>query len=192
MARPEKSTHMKTIPAASQPDFGPVALPPPPPPTRTPAKQLARQFAQYVVVGGIAFGVDSGLLLLFKVGLGLHYQLAAAAGFIAGTLTNYGLCLRLAVFQDRVVSQRHYEIVLFAMVGIFGLLLNSQLMWLGVSWAGLPLTTVKLALVKLFSAAIVLLFNFGLRRQLLFNRHSPWALRLAAWSSTSTGASQDA
>jgi putative flippase GtrA len=124
---------------------------------------LAQQFIRYVGVGGFSFLVDFATLYLLTDVAGWHYLLAATAAFVAGLVTNYLLCLRW-VFDFHRMGNRLHEFVVFGIIGLAGLLLNNLLLFLLTEEVGL-----HYLLSKLFAAAFVLLFNFSLRRWMLFS-----------------------
>lgn len=132
---------------------------------------VAQQFIRYVGVGGFSFVVDFTCLYLLTETIGWHYLASATLAFCAGLVTNYLLCL-LWVFDFRRMRNRLHEFVVFGIIGLAGLLLNNLLLFLLTEEVGL-----HYLLSKLFAAAFVLLFNFSLRRWMLF---SPAASRAAA------------
>lgn len=123
---------------------------------------LLQQFGRYVVVGGIAFVMDIGSLYVLTEFAGFHYLHSAAVAFLLGLVTNYCLC-RLWVFDRRTVQNASLEFVIFAVIGIVGLGLNEAIMWV----ASEALHLHYLA-GKMMSAGIVLLWNFGARKLILF------------------------
>lgn len=138
-------------------------------------RKLFQQFISYVAVGGIAFVVDFGALYFLTEHLGFHYLLSATIGFLAGLVVNYLLCISL-IFDFRAIERTSHEFGLFAGIGIAGLLLNNAMIWLLTEVAGC-----HYLLSKLLAAALVLVFNFTLRRRLLFS-DTPVARRLAGRS----------
>jgi len=132
------------------------------------------QFVQYIAVGGIAFIVDFGLMVALTEYLGINYLVSASFSFIAGLAVNYALCIRF-IFSERALVSRIYEFIIFCLVGIGGLLLNVGIMAFVTEFFGMRYT-----LAKIVAAFFVLLFNFLLRRQLLFSINSP----LTTWVST--------
>lgn len=124
--------------------------------------KLARELFNYVLVGGLAFAVDYGVLWL-TLNLGLHYLPATLLGFCAGLITNYMLCVTWVWRGTQATTLRDFA--LFTVIGIGGLLLTLLLMWLAVDIAQL---SPKLA--KPFIAGLVLVWNFGLRRLFVFFR----------------------
>lgn len=124
--------------------------------------RLLVQFVRYGVIGGIAFVVDFGLLLGLTEFAHLHYLGAATVGFLAGLAVNYLLAVRW-VFDYRRLASRRVEFLIFGVVGIAGLLLTN------VSLYGLTgVLGFDVRVAKLITAAAVLLFNFSVRRALLF------------------------
>lgn len=127
-----------------------------------PTDRLAVQIFRYTAVGGLAFVVDFSALVLLTDVAGLHYLVSAALAFIAGLITNY-LLSTAWVFQKRTFSDGRLEFLLFAGIGLVGLGFNELLMWLLTDFVGLHYTFSKLG-----STAVVFLWNFLVRRYLLF------------------------
>lgn len=123
---------------------------------------VLRQFFQYVVVGGVAFAIDFCILFTLTDKVGLHYLSSATAAFLVGLLVNYALCVAW-VFDVRAVANQGHEFAIFASIGIAGLALNNGLMYSLTDLAGL-----HYLLSKLISAGLILVFNFVLRRAILF------------------------
>lgn len=120
------------------------------------------EFLHYVVVGGIAFVVDFGALIFLAEAFGLHYLLSAAIAFCCGLATNYVLCVRW-VFKTRSFANRQAEFVVFSIIGVIGLAINEFLMYLGTDVLGLDYR-----FSKLIAVTVVLIWNFGVRKVLLF------------------------
>lgn len=135
---------------------------------------LAIQFAQYIAVGGTAFIIDFGLMVMLTEYFGINYLISASLSFIAGLAVNYLLCIRY-IFSERALTSRIYEFIIFSLVGLSGLLLNAGIIALLAEKFGIRYT-----IAKLVAAFFVLLFNFLSRRQLLFSANSP----LTIWIST--------
>ena len=127
-----------------------------------PTGGLARETGRYLVVSLIALGVDYTLLVGLSAAAGGHYLVAAAVGFGAGLIVNYALSVAF-VFRQRRLRSRRLEFVGFFAIGLVGLLINEALMKLFVDGVGL-----RVALAKIPATAVGFVFNFGLRRALLF------------------------
>lgn len=123
---------------------------------------LLNQFARYLVVGGVAFAVDFGSLYLFVEFVGLHYLIAAAVAFLFGLVTNYCLS-RLWVFDRRTLQSATAEFLIFAVIGVIGLGLNEVIIWFVREHIHF-----HYMVAKAISAGIVLIWNFGARKAVLF------------------------
>jgi putative flippase GtrA len=131
---------------------------------------LAKQFLLYILVGGTAFLFDFTTLFVLTDFFHVHYLASSSVGFMLGLTVNYLLCIGW-IFEYRAIRNGLHEFTLFAAIGIVGLLLNNSLLYLLTDGAGL-----HYLLSKIFVAGIVLIFNFALRRHLLFSdtNYSRW------------------
>lgn len=120
------------------------------------------QFLRYVVVGGLAFVIDFGTLALVTRVLGVHYLIATAIAFTAGLAFNYTLST-LWVFSHRTMKSAWAEFAVFAAIGLAGLAMSELMMWALVSGLG-----VAVLVAKLFVTGVVFVWNFGVRKLLLF------------------------
>ena len=120
------------------------------------------EFGRYLVAGGSAFLVDLVLLtLLVEVG-GVNYLLANIVGCCAGFATAYTLSIRW-VFRYRKYSDLRPEFVIFVLIGLVGIGHNELTMYLVVAGFGL-----SYVLAKVLATGVTFLFNFVLRKLLLF------------------------
>jgi len=134
-------------------------------------KQLLHEFFRYVLVGGIAFFVDFSVLYLSRTLFFSHMGhtgilFAAAFGFTAGLVFNYIFSL-LFVFKQVDENAKRRKIrsfVLFVIIGIIGLLITELCMYIGIYLFGQEWYLV----VKIFTAGIVLLWNYIGRKVLIF------------------------
>lgn len=126
---------------------------------------VAHEGLRYLSASGLALAVDfcvfSGLIRL----AGVHYLLAAPAGFALGLTAMYALSVRW-VFSHRRLKDARAEFALFALLGLAGLGLNQLIVYAGVDRFGLVYELAKLA-----SACVVFCFNFGSRKLILFTRY---------------------
>lgn len=123
---------------------------------------LSHQFARYLVAGGLAFVVDAGSLYLLTQFVGLYYLTSAAVGFLFGLVTCY--CLnRLWVFDRRTVGNAALEFFVFTVIGVVGLGSNEVIIWF-VSGK----IHIHYMVGKAISGGIVMFWNFGARKFLLF------------------------
>jgi putative flippase GtrA len=127
-----------------------------------PSRSSLIQFIRYGCVGAVAFLFDFGTLWAATTWLGLHYLISALLGFCVGLLVNYWLATRW-VFEKRKHDNASVQFALFALVGIVGVGLNELSMWSLTEWVGLHYLGSKLG-----SAILVYLWNFSIRKALLF------------------------
>jgi putative flippase GtrA len=132
---------------------------------KMPRGSLRGQFVRYLVTGGLAFAVDYGLFVLCYDNFGWHYLLANLVGLVAGLVINYIMSV-VWVFSEckRVLeNKKTAEFGIFAIVGIAGIGINQLLMYLMVGnldW--------NAKVSKIVAAALVLMWNFGARKLMLF------------------------
>ena len=121
---------------------------------------LLVQFFRYVIVGGAAFVADfavfNGVLILQG-----HYVVATTAGFLIGVAANYGLCV-FWVWRGTKARTRK-DLTIFTLIGVGGLLLTTVLMVMLVDFFAFDARISKIVV-----AIIVLFWNFGLRKALVF------------------------
>ena len=134
-------------------------------------KQLFHEFLRYVLVGGMAFLVDFGVLYLSKTMFFSRMGhtgilLSAALGFTAGLIFNYIFSLFFVFRQidENVKRRKIRSFVLFAVIGIIGLLITELCMYAGIYMFGQKWYLI----VKIFTAGIVLLWNYAGRKILIF------------------------
>lgn len=123
---------------------------------------FAREFFRYAVVGGISFLLDWALLAL-GVALGVHYLAATAGGFLAGLVCCFVLSVGW-VWRGTRARDLH-AFLMFGLIGLAGMGLTMLLMWLVSGLGG-----ARPELAKPFISGVVLLWDFLLRRSLVFHR----------------------
>jgi len=118
------------------------------------------QFCRYCFVGGIATIVDWGVLYLTER-LGVHYLLAAVAGFFCGLACNYSMS-KFMVFNgsDAKVDPKR-EFLAYAAIGAAGLLITLVLMYVMTEWLRL-----YFMVSKVIATVLVLVWNFLARKML--------------------------
>ena len=122
------------------------------------------QLFRYGIVGGTAFVVDYGTLFLLTHYVGVPYLWSAAIAFILGLVTNYLLSISWVFLRDEARSIWG-EFLLFAIIGIIGLIFNELIMY-----AGTDVLHLHYMVSKLISTVIVFFWNFLARKYLLFNK----------------------
>lgn len=132
--------------------------------------KLLKEFCRYAFIGGTAFLVDVGLLYLFKNYV--FYSLAEAGvyisvviGFVGGLVYNYYFSL-VFVFDSARENKKGGSVnsfIAFAAIGIAGLLLTEVGMFVGIQ-----IFALQYMLVKLMVSMVVLIWNYGVRKILIF------------------------
>lgn len=120
-----------------------------------------REFGTYFLASLLALSVDFVvLLLLARV---VHYLVAATVGFCTGAAVIYLLSTRLVFARRRLAHREGAEAALFTLIGVAGLALNNAVIFVMVEFVAVPL-----ALAKLAAAGSTFVFNYLLRKRLLF------------------------
>lgn len=120
------------------------------------------QLFRYSFVGGLAFLVDFGLLVILTELAGIHYLLSATMSFLASLIVNYWLS-KVWIFTHSTVKSKTVEFLIFTVIGINGLLINDLLLWLFTNRIGL-----WYLLSKAIVAVITYFWNFFARKIILF------------------------
>jgi putative flippase GtrA len=124
-------------------------------------RRIFLDLIRYGLCSAVALALDWGLLIVL-VALGVNYLIASAVSFCAGMGLAY-LGSTIFVFPDRRGSGLLAEATGFAAIGLAGLACNQALLWFFVNGIGLTV-----AVAKAPTAIFVFLFNFTLRRALVF------------------------
>ena len=125
------------------------------------------QLLRYTVTGGIAMAVSfavyaAGWRMLSRLGVRGDYLLADLAAWFAGMVVNYRLSAGW-VFERRSSMSPATEFTAFAAIGLIGLGWSQLALWGLVGGLG-----VQRDLAKVVAAAIVFVWNFTMRKTVLF------------------------
>jgi putative flippase GtrA len=126
------------------------------------AGRLTSELARYFAASAAGLAVDFSLYVGLTELAGWHYLVSAAGGFCAGAVTVYALSVSW-VFSERRLRDSSWEFVIFTAIGVAGLALTELVLYACTDLAGLDYR-----LSKLVAASLVFLFNFGLRKRVLF------------------------
>ncbi len=132
---------------------------------------MISEFIRYLFVGGSAFVVDTGVLILTKrfllSDLGKPgILIATALGFISGLIYNYILSI-IFVFKEaesKVKGKQLQSFTIFALIGVIGLGLTLAGMYWGITIFG----DKYYVFVKVFVSSAVLIWNYLARKIFIF------------------------
>ena len=128
-------------------------------------RKLFRQILRFLVVGGLAFFVDYGVLWALVDLLAVNYLIASAISFAVSVIFNYVLST-LWVFDCSESGNKVGNFVIFVVLSIIGLLLNLAIMWLAVD-----VVKIHYLIAKIGSTGIVMVYNFITRKLILDQAH---------------------
>ena len=123
--------------------------------------KLFQQIFKFGIVGGIAFVIDYGIMVIAKELLGLNVLRSAALGFIISVIFNYIASIRW-VFDVNKEKDEKKNFVLFIIFSIIGLILTEIIMYFGTD-----VIKINYLIVKIVATAIVMVFNFITRKMFL-------------------------
>jgi len=124
-----------------------------------------QEFRRYFGAGLAAFGSDFLLLVVLTEGLEVNYLASNIFGFLLGLFVSYVLSIKW-VFEYRRFESLRQEMTLFVLLALVGLAVNEGILWLLVEVGALHYTMAKIA-----ATGFVFVFNFVLRKAVLFHRH---------------------
>jgi putative flippase GtrA len=130
----------------------------------SPFSDTLREAPRYLAASAVALAIDASLYLGLIRFLDIHYLAAAPIGYVIGVIVIYVLSTKW-VFRNRRLKKAQHEFLIFALIGVVGLVLNQLVIFFCIDRLS---TSYELA--KLASAAIVFGFNFSGRKLLLFTR----------------------
>ncbi len=118
------------------------------------------QFFRYLFVGGFSAFIDIGSIFLLTNIFQINYLISAVLAFIFGIITNYFIST-IWIFESK--GNKKKELFTFITIGITGLLWNEVIIW-----SLVEKIRIYYLIAKLISTAIVLFWNFGMRKKFVF------------------------
>lgn len=122
------------------------------------------QLFRYLFAGGLAFLADVSILYLLTEYAHVHYLLSSLAGFSAGLTITYLMSI-FWIFDEKSKNNKAVELTIFIIIGTIGLGLTSLFMWLFTS-----LLLLHYLFSKILTTAIVFVWNFVAKKQILFTK----------------------
>lgn len=118
---------------------------------------LIKQILKFGVVGGLAFLIDYGIYTLLISVFDVYYIIASIISFTLSVIFNYILSIKW-VF-DVKKKQGVKEFIIFVILSIIGLILNSIILYFSVE-----LMHIHKLIAKIIATFIVMIYNFITRK----------------------------
>ena len=122
------------------------------------------EFTRYLLAGSLTFLMDLMTLVLLTEFTGLNYLWSNLVGVFVGIVVSYLLCIKW-VFLDLRYNQVVLELPLFIITCLVGVLLNELMLWMLVEFGDVYYLTSKIIVT-----AVIFVFNFLLKKTLLFRK----------------------
>ena len=115
---------------------------------------LWQQITRFAVVGGSAFLIDYGIMILLTELCGINYLISSAISFTVSVIYNYLLSVHWVfnVTEDRSQKQ---DFAVFIVLSVIGLGINQLIMWVCVDKL-----QIFYMISKIGATAIVMVYNF--------------------------------
>ncbi len=124
---------------------------------------LWQQIVRFAVVGGSAFVIDYGIMVLLTEAFGVNYFISSAVSFSVSVIFNYLLSVHWVfnVTDDRSQTQ---DFMVFIILSVIGLGINQFIMWVAVDKLH-----IFYMLSKIGATGVVMVYNFITRKVFLEN-----------------------
>lgn len=122
---------------------------------------LLMQFIRYFFVGGIAAGVNIGLLFILTEICNINYVISNVIAFIFGLIVNYYLSKKIVFTNDNSIN-KVFEFIMYAIIGVVGLGIDTLMLWIFTDKF-----KIYYMLSKIISTIITFVWNF-IARKLLY------------------------
>ena len=121
-------------------------------------KKLIAQMMKFGIVGGIAFVIDYGVMVLLTEVFHVYYLISSLVSFIVSVTFNYLASMKF-VFSGKEGMSKKKEFIIFIVLSVMGLGINQLGMWLMVDSLH-----IHYMISKIFVTAIVMIWNFVSRK----------------------------
>lgn len=120
-----------------------------------------RQFLLYLILGGILTIIEWFCFYMLTFMLEIHYLISSLAVFVA--ISALGIIVyKKAIFGASHLSARREIIAIYA-INIFGIALNSLILWLCVEFVG-----VNAMIGKIIASFLVVFYSFFMRKKFIY------------------------
>lgn len=120
------------------------------------------QIVRYFGVGAVGAAVDFSIFAVMVTGLGIHYLLSGAVGFIVATAIHYLLTIRFVFVPGQRFGPRAELLAVYA-VSIVGLLIHQSMLY-----AGVELLAQNVYACKVVAVGTVFFWNYLVRKNYVF------------------------
>lgn len=127
---------------------------------------LGRQIIRFAAVGGSAFFIDYGIMVLLTEVFGVNYLISSGISFSVSVIYNYLLSVHW-VFDVSKERSKGQDFLVFIILSIIGLGINQLIMWLFVDKLG-----IFYMITKIGATGVVMIYNFITRKLFLENGNS--------------------
>ncbi len=122
---------------------------------------LGRQIIRFAAVGGSAFFIDYGIMILLTEIFGVDYLVSSGISFSVSVIYNYLLSVHWVFDVSKDRSKRN-DFLVFIILSIIGLGINQLIMWICVDKLGIFYMITKIA-----ATGVVMVYNFITRKLFL-------------------------
>ncbi len=120
-------------------------------------KELINQIIKFGIVGILATIIDYGLMILFTEVFNINYLISSVMSFSVSVVFNYIVSTKYVFNVNHKKSIKDF--IVFIVLSVIGLGINSLIMYLGVDKVG-----IDYRIVKIGATAIVMVYNFITRK----------------------------
>lgn len=123
---------------------------------------LIYQMFRYILSGGVAFIIDFSVLWFFTEIVNFHYLLSSIIANTVGLIVTYIFSI-FWIFDSRSVKNKTVEFIIFALIGVVGILLTLFFMWIITDVVG-----ISYLISKIITVGFVAVIGFILKKYILF------------------------